>query len=145
MFVVDANVLVYAANVAASEHAACRALLESASRGRAPWFLTWPILFEFLRIVTHRRVLERPRPLAEAWSFLEALFASPSLRLLRPSRRHAEVARQTFGELPDLRGNVLHDAHTAILMREHGVAAIYTRDTDFHRFPFLDVLDPLRA
>jgi predicted nucleic acid-binding protein len=34
------------------------------------------------------------------------------------------------------------DAHTAILMREHG-RTIYTRDTDFHRFPFLDVIDPL--
>lgn len=144
MFVLDSNVLVYAANLRASEHEICRSLLESLSRSRAPWFLSWPILFEFLRVVTHRRVLERPRPLPEAWAFVEALLASPSLRLLLPSTRHAEVARQTFAELPDLAGNVLHDAHTAILMREHGVRTIYTRDTDFHRFPFLEVLDPLR-
>lgn len=26
---------------------------------------------------------------------------------------------------------------------EHGIRRIYTRDTDFHRFPFLDVIDPL--
>jgi predicted nucleic acid-binding protein len=41
-----------------------------------------------------------------------------------------------------LRGNILHDAHTAALMREHGIKEIYTRDMDFHRFPFLTVLDP---
>jgi predicted nucleic acid-binding protein len=28
-------------------------------------------------------------------------------------------------------------------MREHGVRRIYTRDADFHRFPFLEVVDPL--
>ena len=28
-------------------------------------------------------------------------------------------------------------------MREHGVRRIYTRDTDFHRLPFLEVVDPL--
>ncbi|GIW53056.1 MAG: hypothetical protein KatS3mg081_2411 [Gemmatimonadales bacterium] len=33
----------------------------------------------------------------------------------------------------------------AILMREHGVRRIYTRDADFHRFPFIEVLDPLSA
>ena len=32
---------------------------------------------------------------------------------------------------------------TAILMREHGIKTIYTRDTDFHRFPFLEPIDPL--
>jgi predicted nucleic acid-binding protein len=30
-------------------------------------------------------------------------------------------------------------------MREHGVGRIVTRDRDFHRFGFLDVLDPLHA
>jgi predicted nucleic acid-binding protein len=29
-------------------------------------------------------------------------------------------------------------------MREHGVGRIVTRDRDFHRFAFLEVVDPLR-
>jgi predicted nucleic acid-binding protein len=28
-------------------------------------------------------------------------------------------------------------------MREHGIRRICTRDTDFHRFPFLEVIDPV--
>jgi predicted nucleic acid-binding protein len=28
-------------------------------------------------------------------------------------------------------------------MREHGVRRICTRDADFSRFPFLEVIDPL--
>jgi predicted nucleic acid-binding protein len=27
-------------------------------------------------------------------------------------------------------------------MREHGIKRIYTRDTDFHRFSFLEPVDP---
>ena len=46
-------------------------------------------------------------------------------------------------ELPGLRGNILHDVHTAVIMRENGINQIYTRDTDFARFPFLTIIDPL--
>jgi len=45
-------------------------------------------------------------------------------------------------EVRDVRGNLVYDAYTAILMREHGVREIYTRDTDFHRFPFPRVAAP---
>ena len=41
-------------------------------------------------------------------------------------------------------GKLLHDAHIAILMREHGIRRIYTRDTDFFRFPFVEPVDPIR-
>jgi predicted nucleic acid-binding protein len=40
-------------------------------------------------------------------------------------------------------GNALHDAHTAILMREYGLRRICTWDTGFYRFTFLEVIDPL--
>ena len=34
-------------------------------------------------------------------------------------------------------------ASVAILMREHGILRLCTWDADFHRFPFLKVIDPL--
>ena len=40
-------------------------------------------------------------------------------------------------------GNLFHDPQTAALMREHGISRICTCDIDFHRFPFLTVVDPL--
>jgi predicted nucleic acid-binding protein len=65
-----------------------------------------------------------------AWDFVAALLASPGLGVLVPTQRHAEVAGQVITELPHLAGNLLHDAHTAILMREHGIRRVCTRDTD---------------
>ena len=76
---------------------------------------------------------------------METLLESPPrFALLRATDRHRAVLARTMSELPDVRGNLFHDLHTAVLMREHGVTRICTRDTHFHRFPFLDVVDPLR-
>ncbi|MBV8206305.1 MAG: PIN domain-containing protein [Acidobacteria bacterium] len=144
MLVVDASVLIYAANQDSEFHAACRAWLERQRQRVDAWYTTWPILYEFLRVSTHRQVLRRPWTAAGAWSFVESLLRSPGLGILTPTERHAEIAAHVVHELPQLSGNRFHDAHTAVLMREHGIRRICTRDTDFHQFPFLDVLDPIR-
>jgi len=143
VFVVDTNVLVYAADQAAEEHARCRQLVEGWRAQVLPWYTTWSVLYEFLRVSTHPRVFRRPWTAAAAWRFVESLVASPGLGILVETSRHLEVAAMTAAEIPGLRGNLWHDTRTAVLMRENGLRRIYTRDQDFHRFPFLEVIDPL--
>ncbi|MFW5876911.1 MAG: TA system VapC family ribonuclease toxin [Myxococcota bacterium] len=142
MFVVDTNILIYAAETSFPEHTQCRARLQTWRDQPTAWYLTWNVLYEFVRVTTHPRVFSKPWPVSDAWSFVEALLASPSVGLLVATDRHSSVARQVWSEVPNVRGNLVHDAHTAVLMREHGIRRIYTRDTDFHRFAFLDVVDP---
>ena len=86
--------------------------------------------------------MKTPWDAPQAWRFIAALLSSPGLGVLVPTERHAEVAEQVIREIPQLTGNLFHDAHTAILMREYGIRQICTRDTDFHRFRFLEVFDP---
>lgn len=145
MFVVDTNVLVYAADRSAPEHARCRALLEHWREGNAAWYLTWGICYEFLRVVTHPRVLRRPWVAHEAHTFLEAIWAAPALGFLVPTDRHRDVLRDVTRDVPALAGNLWHDVETASLMREHGIRRICTRDTDFHRFPFVEAIDPMAS
>jgi len=145
VFVVDTNVLLYAADESSEFHAPCRSFLEGLRSGPIPWFLTWGIAYEFLRVATDPRVYPRPWSAPKAHAFLDALLSSPSARLLTPTARHAEVLAASLADVPEARGNLLHDLHTAVLMREHGVGRIVTRDRDFHRFAFLDVVDPLRV
>jgi toxin-antitoxin system PIN domain toxin len=142
VFVVDTNVLVYGADQDPLHHQPCRQLLEDCRRQPAAWFLTWSIIYEFLRVTTHLRVMRRPWRVLDAWQFVDALLASPGVTILVPTDRHAAVAAQVLGDHPYLSGNLLFDAQTAILMREHGIRRIYTRDADFHRFPFLEPIDP---
>lgn len=145
MFVVDTNVLVYAADTTVPEHVRCRALVEQWRRRHGAWFLTWGIAYEFLRVVTHPRVMRQPWTMEAAVGFLAALQDSPGLTFLVPTNRHAAVLNEVVAEVPGLAGNIIHDAQTAVLMREHGIRRICTRDTDFHRFPFLEPVDPLTA
>jgi toxin-antitoxin system PIN domain toxin len=142
VFVVDTNVLVYAADEDSTFHGPCIKSVETWRRQPSAWYLTWGILYEFLRVITHPRVFRKPWSVVKAWSFVQAVLASPSLGILIPGERHADVAAEVIKSLPFLSGNLLHDAHTAILMREYGIKRIYTRDTDFHRFPFLEPVDP---
>lgn len=143
MFVVDTNVLVYAADTRAAEHDRCRSLLEAWRERSGAWYLSWGICYEFLRVVTHPRVFRLPWTARAANGFLEALRESPGLGMLVPGERHGEVLAEVLEAVPLLSGNLMHDVETAVLMREHGVRRICTRDTDFHRFPFLEPIDPL--
>jgi toxin-antitoxin system PIN domain toxin len=145
VLLVDTNIFVYAADIDSNFHAPCNEWLERQQRRMGAWYTTWPIIYEFLRVTTHPRIKRHPFSLSTAWEFVEALLASPGLSVLVATDRHAEVAAGVISELPHLGGNILHDAHTAILMREHGIKQICTRDTGFNRFPFLEVIDPIRG
>lgn len=145
MFVVDTNVLIYAIDADSPYQEPCRKSLEGWRRQQGAWYLTWGVCYEFLRVSTHARVLRAPLTIAHAWQFLASLLASPSIGMLVPTDRHAGVLATLVAEMPDLAGNIVHDVETVVLMREHGVGTIYTRDTDFHRFPFVTAIDPVRA
>ena len=143
MLVIDTNILVYAADWRSEFHARCQQLIDGCRQGATPWYLTWGICYEFLRVCTQPAVLSKQWSIAAAWNFLEIILDCPSAGLLLPTSQHAAALAETITEVPHLRGNILHDAHTVVLMREHGIREIYPRDTDFHRFPFIEVIDPL--
>jgi len=141
MFVVDTNVLVDAFDVASTWHRTCRSALERWRMQAGAWHVTWSIVYEFMRVMTHRA---RPRPLTadQALSAVESLLASPGLSVLTATERHASVLRELVDSVPSASGNLLHDAHVVALMHEHGISRIHTRDVDFHRFPGIEVIDP---
>jgi len=143
VFVVDTNILVYAADEDSPFHTRCFEVLEEWRNQASAWYSTWGIVYEFLRVTTHPRIFRTPWSASRAWNFIEAVLASPSLGILIPTERHAEVVTEVMKELPHLSGNLMYDLQTAVLMREHGIKRIYTRDTDFHRFHFLEPVDPI--
>ena len=143
MLVFDSNILLDAANVDSDFHDACRRQLDACLNDPDPVYLTWSICYEFLKVATTLRVFPSPLSAGEAWRFIETVLDSSGGGVLTATDRHPALLARTLAEFPDLRGGVLHDVHTAVLMREHGVERICTRDADFRRFPFLTVVDPL--
>jgi predicted nucleic acid-binding protein len=59
--VIDTNVLVYALDADAPQHAAARGLIEAARDPAATLYVTSQILCEFYSIVTNPRRVSRPR------------------------------------------------------------------------------------
>lgn len=72
---------------------------------------------------------------------LNALARLPNVRLLSEEPGFLDVYREVSGAFP-VRGNLVADAHLAALLRQHGIRTLYTRDTDYRRFEFLEVRDP---
>ena len=126
-------------------NAACTRFIEERVADGEPTFLPLGVCYEYLRVSTHPRVSDRPQSGPEAARFLNDLLSEPNFTLLGPTDRHFETLTQILSELKELRGNVMHDVHTAVLMRENGIREICTLNADFFRFPFLTVVDPLRA
>ncbi len=143
MFVIDTNILLYAVNPDSEDHQRAHALLEEWRTGDRSWFLTWGIVYEFLRVSTHTKVFPHPLTLSQAQSWIAALLSSNVSGVLTPTDRHLEILQGLAAQHPRLRGNIMHDLHTVALMREYGVTEIKTADTDFHQFAFLQVVNPL--
>ena len=143
MFVVDTNILIYSANSRSPEFEICRPFMERTHRESPLWYLTWGIIYEFLRVITHHRVIQNPWNITDAWRFIRILLSAPGLEILKETDRHQDAANEVFKSTPGLHGNILFDFHTAVLMKENGIRKIVTRDTHFHKFRFLEVIDPL--
>jgi len=136
---VDTNILVYAHRASAPEHERALAWLRHFAEGRRPWGLPVFCVGEFVRVVTHPRVLDPPVPLKEAIAALDGLLASPTVRVLSPGRQFSEIYFETL-RAGDGRGNLAFDAQIAAVCLEHGADRLLTLDRDFARFPDLELV-----
>jgi toxin-antitoxin system PIN domain toxin len=142
-FLVDTNILAYAVNRDCEEHPAAAEAVRAWLSGPVPWSLTWGIVYELLRVVTHPRIFPRPLTADRALQFLDPILSSDLVSVVGPTSRHEDLLRSTVRETGRPAGNLFHDLHTAVIMREHGISEIMTADTDFRKFPFLRVTDPV--
>jgi len=139
MVLVDTNILLYAINGDSPHHNEAKAAVESLANGRQPWVLTWGVIYEFLRVATHPRVFPKPLALTAAHRFIASLLASESCFVLAETQDHQQILIDCLKDAPRLAGNMIHDLHYAVLMREHAVKEVLTLDTDFRAFPWVRI------
>jgi toxin-antitoxin system PIN domain toxin len=137
---VDANVLVYASNVADPLHETALELMGQLAAGPTLVYLFWPVTMGYLRIVTHPGVLPAPLSPEDAIANVSALLERPHVRV--PGEANGFWAHFCSTARDDTAGNHVPDAHIAALMRQHDVATIYTRDRDFRRFDGIEMRNP---
>lgn len=142
--VIDTNILLYAANSAASQHDRCRSFLEESVASGDICFLPENVVYEFLRVATHPRVFPNPLEASDALKFVSAMLAVANFRTLSAGDNHWQVFRALVRELGEPSGNFFFDVHTVALMREHGIRRIATADADFFKFRGLEIINPVR-
>lgn len=141
MILVDANLLVYAANPAAADHEEARAWLDERLNGTARVGLPWPSLLAFIRIATNPAIVRAPVTPAVAWRQVKAWLECEVVWLPVPGARHEKI----LGSLLEHRfvtSRLVPDAHLAALAIEHGLT-LCSSDGDFAKFPQLKWENPL--
>ena len=98
----------------------------------------------YLRISTHPSIFRAPLAPEQANENIEGLLSLHHVRLIREEEGFWEIYREVTREVV-ARGNMVPDSHLAALLKQHDVRTLYTADTDFRKFTFLDVRNPLMA
>lgn len=138
---VDANILLYASDAQSVRRPQAQRLLERLAVGPDLVYVFWPVAMAYLRIATHPRIFDRPLDPATARANLGNLLDRPHVRCPGEQDGFWGLFEDTVGG-DVIRGNLVTDAHIATLMRQHGVATIWTNDRDFRRFPGIAARDP---
>lgn len=139
--IVDANILVYTADVGSPFHARAVRWLEEVLSGEAAVGLPWTSLTAFLRITTAPRLSDRPLTIEQAWRFVTDWLVVPVVWTPTQRAEHADV----LGVLltgSQATGNLIHDADLAALAITHGLP-VASADSDFARFPDVRWINPL--
>jgi toxin-antitoxin system PIN domain toxin len=141
MILVDANLLLYAANHSAPEYEAARSWLDGSLSGTARVGLPWPSLLAFVRLASNPLALRTPVSTTTAWTQVTEWLSAPAAWIPLPTERHAHVLGTLFAESwPTSR--LVPDAHLAALSIEHGLVLCST-DGDFARFPGVTWRNPI--
>lgn len=140
--VLDANVLVYAVETDAPQHANSRALVEAARDPATTLYLTSQALCEFYSIVTNPRRVAVPRSPTDALRAISALLALPGIRVL-PTPARVVAGWMALLQRHPVSGGDVFDLQLVATMQANGVQRIYTFNTgDFEAFPELTVTAP---
>jgi hypothetical protein len=143
VILVDANLLLYAANRDAPEHEAARVRLDDQLNTIPRVGMPWTSVVAFVRLASNPLVVRQPVTVSAAWKQVQDWLSCPSVWTPAPTERHARLLGD-FCALPFMTSRLVPDAHVATLAVEHGLVLCST-DGDFAKFPGLTWENPLGA
>ena len=139
--VLDANILIYAYDSAASLHVPAKRWVERVFSSTEPVAVPLQTATAFLRIMTNARFPGLRYTVAEALAVVDLRFEQPNVRLLLPGEDQWPLLRQLLLE-GHAAGPMVTDAQLAAATMECG-GVLQTTDRGFSRFPGLRWANPL--
>ena len=141
-FSLDVNILLYASDQASPHYLTASGFLAECAAGQEICYLAWPTLMSYLRMTTHPRIFSQPLSPLEALKNIHGLLSLPHVRTISEGAGFLDVYQEITRNMP-VRGNLVPDAQLAALLRQHDIPTLYSADTDFRKFAWLTVRNPL--
>lgn len=141
MILPDINLLIHAHNLGSPRHQRARDWWNQALAGTEGIGLAWVTILGFVRISTHRSILDNPMTPSMACSRVDEWLSLPHVHIPVPAAGHFGRLRGLL-EYVGTAANLTTDAHLATLAMERGYTLCST-DADFARFPGLRWRNPL--
>jgi len=140
--VIDANILIYAVNTDAPQHAVSRRLLEAALEPTVTLYVTPQILCEFYSVITNPKRIATAFTAAQATQIIIDLLELPGLRILATPAQAALKLTELLKRHP-VTGAGIFDLQIVATMQANNVLRVYTfNSADFQIFPDLQVIAP---
>lgn len=139
---IDVNILLFASDTESLWHEPARAFLTQRPTDPDLLCLSWLTLMGYQRLATHPGIFRAPLTPEQAWTNVRSLLDLPRVEVIGEEASFAEDYESASAAVP-VRGNLVPDAHLAVILREHGVRRLYSAERDFRKFDFLEVVNPL--
>ena len=141
MRLLDANILMYASFDAFPQHVRKKKWLDARlNDDDIPLGIPWESITAFVRLSSNPKVMQPAISVADAWAQVRSWLAMPSVWIPTATVRHRHYL-DLFLNLPEMNYKLVADAHLAALAIEHGLIMV-SADSDFHRFPNLQIENP---
>lgn len=139
MIALDTNILIDLLVKSQKDHSV---VFEWFEKNRDSLAMTHTNIAEALRLLTHPRVFPSPLRLNRAVDLLQDFIESFDVRILEEDGDWWLQLKDLVREINALRGNEIFDARIALTLRFNGIKDIVTRDADFEKYHFLNVVRP---
>ena len=139
----DTNILLYAANEDAPEHAVCATFLQHVIEESSDWIIADQVYLELYRALRNPKVMSHPLSPRQAASHLSVIRDEMGIM-------HCGYTSECWSglirnlEADDFPFRRTHDAVLTATLLSHGVKNFYTRNTkDFISAGFLKLINPV--
>lgn len=139
MILIDTNIIVSLLVSSTTDHSIVTKWFQSVTDSKCTTSIN---LGEILRLLSHPRVFAAPATLEAAINLVTDWIKAADIEIVQEKENWLEELRSLSSLLPDLRGNDVFDARIALCARYNGVKKIATKDSDFAKFSFIEVVNP---
>jgi uncharacterized protein len=140
MTCLDTNILIELLNSGSAGHENTTKHIENLSDDLC---ITQTNVGEVLRLLTHKKIFSNPLKIKTAVDLLSHFIESNNVRILEDNTDWWLTLPDLEKDIQNLSGNQVFDAKIAACLKSNGIKRIFTRDSDFRKYSFLQPIKEL--